>query len=147
MCRETGLCRERREYRAGAKQGTWTEWGDGGEKKSVTGYLDGQLDGEYFRWDREGVLSSEGHYRAGEREGEWVFRASSGDVREQGRYERGRRVGEWKSYWDDGKPRSAGAYAWCAEPPRASDGCKQGSWSYWDETGTPASPELDGSRD
>jgi antitoxin component YwqK of YwqJK toxin-antitoxin module len=96
------------------KQGKWTYWYEGGQKKSEEYYKDAAQDGEWVEWYKDGQLKSQTNYKArsvGWRNlynlhGKWTEWYADGQIKSEANYKNGEKHGKRAKWSQDGQLKS-----------------------------------------
>lgn len=90
-------------YVKGEKEGTWIEYYENSNKKTIQKYKNGKREGKIKTYFENKELRTEGEFENGKREGKWTFYYENGEKKAEGRYEKDEKVKKWKYYNTNGE--------------------------------------------
>ena len=102
------------------------EWYEDGQMESEGQYENGERTGQWVEWYKNGQMRYEGQYENGEETGRWVEWYKNGQMKYEGQYENGGETGRWVEWDEKGEMKYEGQY---------ENGERTGRWVGWDESG------------
>lgn len=90
-------------YVKGEKEGTWIEYYENSNKKTIQKYKNGKREGKIKTYFENKEIRTEGEFENGKREGKWTFYYENGEKKAEGRYEKDEKIKKWKYYNTNGE--------------------------------------------
>ena len=98
-----GELRSQSEYKAGKREGVFTDYYESGEVSARHPYKGGLRNGKDVDYYKSGKVRGVRTYKAGKRQGTEKWYYESGALKQTGTYKDDRKQGVWKLFYEDGK--------------------------------------------
>jgi antitoxin component YwqK of YwqJK toxin-antitoxin module len=132
--RNSGLLKEKGNYKNGNLDGTWQDYYENGQVRTRGNYLEGIPFGLWEYFTEEGLLERKTTYnKKGSEEGYFENYHMNGKIKSRGFYKNQQYDGLWELFYQNGQISQRGNF---------KDGEKVGQWEYFHESGVSLDPDY-----
>ena len=132
--RNSGLLKEKGNYKNGNLDGDWQDYYENGQERTKGNYIEGIPFGLWEYFTEEGLLRRKTTYnKKGSEEGYFENYHMNGKIRSRGFYKNQQYDGLWELFYQNGQISQRGNF---------KDGERVGRWEYFHESGVSLDPDY-----